>query len=153
MHAFVTSKLDRGNALLYDLPSTQIEKLQRIQNSAACLVRTKKFDHISLILRDLHWLTVNNRIIFKILLMIFKALRSLAPRYLSEILAPYRPPCNLRSSNANFLAVPRCRTKTYRERAFVDAACNLCNGLPATIRNTESLSVVKCKVETFSFHN
>ena len=85
--------------------------------------------------------------------MTFKALKGLATSYLSELLTPFRPFPNLRSSSANFLAVPRCRTKTYGERAFAVAAPSLWNGLPATIRNTESLSVFKCKVMTFLFNN
>ena len=85
--------------------------------------------------------------------MTFKALRGLAPGYLSELLTPYRPSCNLRSSNAIFLAVPRCRTKSYGEKAFAVAAPNLWNGLPATIRNIELLSVLTCKVKTFLFKN
>ena len=107
-------RLDSGNALIYDLPSTQI-----IQNSATRLVTgTKKFDHISPVLQGLHWLTVKNIIIFKKLLMTFKALRGLASGYLSEFLTPYRSCYNLRLCSANFLAVPRYRTKTYGERAL-----------------------------------
>ena len=72
-------------------------------------------------------LTVNKGIIFKILLITFKALWGLAPGYISELLPPYRPSCNLRSKSANFLAVPTCRTKTYGERAFAVAESNLWN--------------------------
>ena len=62
VHAFVTSKLDNWNALLYGLPSPQVEKIQRIQNSATRLVtNTKKFDQISPVLQDLHRLTITNR--------------------------------------------------------------------------------------------
>ena len=83
--------------------------------------------------------------------MTFKALKGLVPGYLSELLTPYRPFRNLRSSSAIFFVVPKCRTKTYGERAFAVAVPSLWNGLPATIRNTESLSVFKCKVKTFLF--
>ena len=85
--------------------------------------------------------------------MTFKGLRGFALGYLSELLTPYRASCNLGSSNANFLAVPRCRTKTYGERAFAVTAPNLWNGLPAAIRNIESLSVFKYKLKTFLFNN
>ena len=70
--------------------------------------------------------------------MTFKALKGLAPGDLSEFLTPYR------------LLFPDVEQKP-TERAFAVAAPSLWNGLPATIRNTESLSVFKCKVKTFLF--
>ena len=68
IHAFVTSRLDYCNGLLYGLPNTELIKLQRVQNAAARLVTsTRKYDHITPILRELHWLPVKFRIHFKLL--------------------------------------------------------------------------------------
>ena len=75
VHAFVTCKLDNCNSLLYGLPKNQIEKLQRVQNCAARLVvNARRHDHITPVLRDFHWLPVDQRIVFKILLITYKAL-------------------------------------------------------------------------------
>ena len=73
VHAFVTCRLDNCNSLLHGLPKNQIEKLQRVQNCAARLVvNATRHDHITPVLRDLHWLPVEQRIIFKILLFTSK---------------------------------------------------------------------------------
>ena len=59
VHAFITCLLDPCNSLLYALPESQIAKLHRIQNSAARLVSlSRKYDQITQILHELHWLPV-----------------------------------------------------------------------------------------------
>ena len=73
VHAFVTSRLDYCNIVLYGCPEFQLNKLQSVQNAAARLVRRQnKSAHITPILRDLHWLGVRERIIFKVLLTVYK---------------------------------------------------------------------------------
>ena len=67
VHAFVSSKLDYCNSLLYGLPKHMISSLQSVQNTAARIVTlTKKFDHITPVLIQLHWLPVHFRILFKV---------------------------------------------------------------------------------------
>ena len=110
VHAFVTYRLDNCNSLC-GLPKNQIEKLQCVQNCAACLVvNARRHDYITPILRDLHWLPVEQQLIFKILLFTFKALNGLAPSYLSDLVKFYVPERNLRSSFQKLLAVPFSKT-------------------------------------------
>ena len=83
VHAFVTSRLDYCNSVLYGCPEFQLNKRQSVSNAAARLVKCRtKYDHITLILFDLHWLGVRERIVFKVLLMVYKILNDLAPVYL-----------------------------------------------------------------------
>ena len=59
IQAFVISKLDSSNALLYGLPKCATNRLQKVQNAAAhTLTFTRKNEHITPILRTLHWLPV-----------------------------------------------------------------------------------------------
>ena len=97
IHALVTSHLDNNNALLARLPDTQINRLQKLQKTAARIVLcAQKYDSIS-ILDLLHWLPMRERISFTILLLVFKARHDLGPRYLSDMLKPYEPTCSLHS--------------------------------------------------------
>ena len=64
-----------------------ISRLQSIQDTAARVVtHTKKFDHITPIFKQPHWLPVRYRTAFKILLLVYKALNGTAPSYISELL-------------------------------------------------------------------
>ena len=116
VHAFVTAKLDSCNSLLYGLPQHLISRLQSIQNTAARVVtRTRKFDHITPVLKQLHWLPVRYRIVFKILLLVYKALNGTAPSYISELLKYHTSERKLRSSSQHLLAIPKARLKTHGE--------------------------------------
>ena len=69
IHDLITSRLDLCNSILYNLPNNQIERLQRIQNQAARMFkRIPRRNHITPVLRGLHWLRIHDRIILKILL-------------------------------------------------------------------------------------
>ena len=87
IHALITSCLDFCNSILYNLPNKQIERLQRIQNQAAhMLKRIPRRNHITTVLRELHWLRIHDRIIFKILLLTHNAVNNTAPEYLCDLI-------------------------------------------------------------------
>ena len=135
VHTFITSKLDFCNSLFYGLPKQLTQKLQSAQNAEARLVvLSNRYDHITLILRELHWLHIKQRIIFKIILLIFKSTHGLAPVYLEELLKPYVPKRQLRASTKNFLSIEPYKLRTYGFRAFSISAPILWNSLPEEIR-------------------
>ena len=114
VHAFITSKLDSANSLLYGLPTFLIDRLQNVQNAAARIItRTKKYDHIKPVPKQLHWLPVNQRINYKILLLTYKALNGQAPSYITKLLEPYTPARNLRSPSKNLLKIPLVKLVSY----------------------------------------
>ena len=89
VQAFVSTRLDYCNSLLYGISDGLLTKLQTVQNAAARVVTgTRKFDHIISVLRQLHWLPVRQRITFKLAMMVFKCIRGLAPSYLADACIP-----------------------------------------------------------------
>ncbi len=124
-------------------------RLQMVQNAAARLLTgSRKFDRISPILTSLHWLPVKQRIEFKILVFVFKALHGLAPTYLSDLLRCHNPSRALRSGNLGVLSVRRLRLKHRGDRAFAIAGPKLWNSLLVSIRMVSSLSSFKSKLKT-----
>ncbi len=116
-----------------------INKLQVVQNVAdRVLTRSRKYDHITPIVRSLHWLTIKFHISYKILLLAYKALNGLAPVYLTSPISRYNPSRSLRSQNSGLL-VPRIAKSTKGGRAFSHLAPKLWNSLPDNARLKTSL--------------
>ena len=153
IHAFISSRLDSGNSLLCGLPDTLIKKLQRVQNTAArILTGTRKFDHISPVLKSLHWLEVSKRVQFKILTLTHKCLHGEAPHYLQELITVRTPSrAGLRSADKDLLSVPSSRNKTMGDRAFAVAAPTLWNKLPLSLRRIDCLDTFKSILKTHLF--
>ena len=142
VHAFVSSRLDYCNSLLYGAGGGLLKKLRAVQNAAARVVTgTRKFDHITPVLRDLHWLPVRKRIKYKLAMIVYKCLHGWAPTYLADdclaifIIAGKR---HLRSAGTGLLFVPRTRT-TLGMRSYAVAGPVTWNSLPDTLR-TATLS-------------
>ena len=152
VHAFVSCRLDYCNSLLSGISKELLQKLQRVQNmSARMITGTKKHDHITPILKGLHWLPVEQRIKFKLLLFTFKALNGAAPSYIRDLLTIHKGQRQLRSSSGNILVVPKTRLKTAGDRTFIYQAATLWNALPETIRSIKTVATFKCHVKTYLF--
>ena len=156
IYSFVFSHLDYCNSLLIGLPSSGIDKLQRVQNCAARLVTgARKCDPITPHLKALHWLPVRQRTEFKVSLFMFRCLNNCAPSYLTSLLSFYHPVRSsgrsapvLRSESSAHLAVPRSRTKMYGDRAFSVCGPRIWNALPEYVRLSGSLPQFKSRLKT-----
>ena len=150
IHAFVTTNLDYCNAILHGLPKALLNRLQLVQNRAARIVTfTKKYEHITPILIDLHWLPVEYRITYKILLLVYKAINGLSPSYISNLLSFCTSSYSLRSCSNKLLQVPRSKLKSYGDRRFSIAGPKLWNSIPASLRNADSLNSFKKHFKTY----
>ena len=139
------------NSLLFNLPNSQLDKLQIVQNNAARVIKKcKKFDHVTPLLFDLHWLPVKYRIKFKILLMTYKCLHSEGPEYLASLLTQYHPARSLRSETQHLLKeIPS--KKKYGERSFAFVAPKLWNELPIALKTSTSTDTFKKALKTYFF--
>ena len=154
VHAFIMGRIDYCNSLLYGLPTTHINKLQRVQNAAARLIcSTPRFSHVTPVLFSLHWLPVKFRIDFKILIITFKAIHGQAPDYICNLVNVRNfSTYGLRSNSELLLVPPSTKTKkTLGDRAFTAAAPSLWNKLPSAIRGEDNLTRFKSKLKTFLF--
>ena len=153
VHAYVTSKLDANNGLLAGSPSLLHGQVERVQNAAAKLItKSKKYDHVSPIRKKLHWLPIEDRIMFKTLLLTYKALNNKAPVYLKDLFKFYQSPLALRSTSDPLkLDIPKTRLKTYGDRAFSVFAARKWNDIPLEIRQAKTVDSFKSRLKTHLF--
>ena len=109
IQSLVLGRIDYCNSLL-GTPKYHINKLQRLQNMCCRVIcDLRKFDHISSAMADLHWLKVNEHIIFKVAVLMYECVISTAPKYISDLIMKNhrRPLC---SSTIKLLPFSKCNT-------------------------------------------
>ena len=107
---------------------------------------------ITPVLKDLHWLPVEQRIEYKVLLLTYKALHGKAPAHISQLLSPYTPTRPFRSENKNLPRVPRCRLEGFGRHCFAFAAPSIWNPLPTPVKRASSIDTFKSSLKTHLFN-
>ncbi len=131
-------------------PAFQRRPLDSCSSSRTLLTRTRKYEHITPVLRSLHWLPVTFRIDFKVLLLVYKSLNGLGPKYMADMLTEYKPNRPLRSLGSSQLEIPRVHTKQGESAFSYYAACSW-NQLPEEIRCAKTLATFKSRLKTHLF--
>ena len=159
IHALISIRLDYCNSILYNLPKNSILRLQRIQNQAArILTKTPRRDHITEVLIDLHWLRIEERIVYKLLILTFKAfIDRTAPLYLCELIEQQKSSTNTHTRLANdafLLKLPppsRNCSDTFFERSFTYGAPYEWNKLDERVRRLSNFNMFKSEIKTVLF--
>jgi len=118
VQAFISCRLDYCNLLLYGINDRLLRRLQSVQNAAARLVTgAHRCDHITPVLRQLHWLPVCQRVVFKIAGLVHQSLFGSAPAYLADdcrLLSDVgRRPLRSNSNDTRKLLVSQTHNKTW----------------------------------------
>ena len=152
--SIVGTRIDYCNSLLYDAADKHLEKLQRVQNKLARTVLNVGIrDHHTVdLLRELHWLPIRSRIVFKVATLCRRALSEGEPTYLASMVNYYQPTRTLRSADQSLLVEPQSRTKTSARR-FSCSAPKIWNSLPQTIRKADTPAAFRTQLKTFLFAN
>ena len=146
-----SERLDYCNALFYGVTQSTMKKLQRVQNNLARVVCDVgwRHAHSADLLRDLHWLPVHKRVMFKAASLCYRSCRLGQPAYLP--LASYIPARHLRSSNSDRLNEPPTRVAIGERRLSLHAAHlegTLLKSLPTTVRSADSYDSFKARLKT-----
>ena len=157
--AFVLSRIDYCNSLLFGSTHDVTSHLQRIQNSAArVILRLPMSSSITIDLKSLHWLPVKVRSTYKIACLCYHCHSSTAPSYVADMLhkKPLQPATrNTRSSSYTMplLNRPAHSKATHGDRSFYFASSSVWNSIPNDVRCAPSLSSFKSRLKTYLFRS
>ena len=156
VHSFILSHIDYCNICLYGINKSEIYKLQKLLNSAVRFIFNLTGDryreHITPYLKKLHFLPVEYRIKYKVVLLTFKCINDLAPTYLKTLLIMKDGLQSLRSACDYFLLeFPPLHFKSTGYRRFSYVAPLEWNKLPYNLRTCPDLPTFKRKLKTHYF--
>jgi len=150
--SIVTTRLDYCNSLLYGTSKANLEKLQRIQNTLARVVAgTRKREHITPVLKDLHWLPVEQQINYKVAVITHKLLQEKQPAYLANLIPEYQPTRQLRSASQCLIARSYVSASRDGDGAFNAAARTVWGTLPLSLRSVSNILSFKNYLRLVSF--
>ena len=145
VNSLIVCKLDYCNGLFTGIDEKWVKELQRIQNAAGKVVYgLYKYDRVGDTLQNLHWLPVQERIDYKVLLIVFKCLNGIGPEYLTDMLTYKSYGHNIRLAESHM-------NTAMGERAFQNYAPKKWNSMPLSITECTTLASFKSCLKTHMF--
>jgi len=153
--ALVLARLDYCNGVLAGLPVSQFSRLQSVLHAAARLIYgVRRHDHVTPLLQQLQWLSVSERVNFKLCVVVYRCLHGIGPEYFSEdfrLVSEIHSRQRLRSASTTDVVVPVTRRSSLDDRAFPVAGARVWNALPPSVTSAPSLSSFRRLLKTFLF--
>ena len=147
VHSVITSILDYCNSLFLNLSKENLFKLQKVQNAAARLILgRRRRESAREALRQLHWLNIESRVIFKTILIVFKVVRGICSENIKLSFKPF----NGRTDDFLLLNTPTFKTK-YGKRIFEYNGSRLWNALSYRLRMEGDIVQFKKNLKTLLF--
>ena len=152
VQSIVLSWVDYCNSLLLHTFQYNLKKLQRIQNMGAWIIHhSSKYDRITPLLQELHWLMIDDHITYKIAVIMYKCVNGTAPKYLTDLAVTLHG-IKLCSSSRRKLPVSRFKTALSHNSSFWSMGPWIWNSLPRSVTDAEDINVFKTNLKTFLFH-
>ena len=153
MWALIISKLDYCNSQYIGSTKKDLQKLQRIQNMASQIIYQKrKYDSVTPCLMDLHWLRIQERVVYKVAVLMFRCIiEDTAPVYLKNLVHHHRNSRSLRSLELINLSTTQHKLSLVQNSSFASVGPRIWNDLPLYIKTASSLTVFKKLLKTYLF--
>ena len=148
--------IDYGNMALVGLLKVTTRSIQsRINTTARLITGRRKYDHITPVLKELHWLKIDERIEYKIALQMYKCLSNEGSAYLTRDLVPVATlpeKQRLRSAKSKDVVPNKHKLKSLRLRWFSVNGPKLWNNLPNSLKSSSSTKSFCRPLKTYLFN-
>ena len=158
--AFVSSRIDYCDSLLFGSTNNVTSHLQRIQNYAARvilrLLMSSILSYLSRHSKSLHWFPIKVSSTYNIACLCYHCHSSTTPSYVADML--HKNPSHTRITRSSsytipFLNKPAHIRATLGDHSFSCTSSYVWNSIPNDVRCAPSLSSSKSRLKTFLFRS
>ena len=141
-NAYILPHLDYCCTIWGNCSEYLSNSIHKFQKRAARIILDKSYDTPSAgLFSELNWMKIQDRILFKKAIFVYKSVNNEFPEYLSNLLTP-KTNTNLRSHTQQMLQIPKPRLEFFR-KSFAYSGPKLWNQIPLNIRQSESVNSFK----------